>query len=94
MRSQNPKDFEHWFSQRLWVKFAMFLLSSTSLDAGAIIGGAKVAAGDEASIRYTLSETDLADLVIPLAMRQYMLTHIPMPYTQREKADSPNKAIF
>lgn len=54
----------------------------------------KVAAGDEASIRYTLSETDLADLAIPLAMRQYMLTHIPMPYTQREKADSPNKAIF
>ena len=28
VRSQNPKDFEHWFSQRLWVKFAMFLLNS------------------------------------------------------------------
>ena len=26
VRSQNPKDFEHLFSQRLWVKFAMFLL--------------------------------------------------------------------
>ena len=38
VRSQNPKDFEHWFSQRLWVKFAMFLLNSTSVDAGAIIG--------------------------------------------------------
>ena len=38
VRSQNPKNFEHWFSQRLWVKFAMFLLSSTSVDAGAIIG--------------------------------------------------------
>ena len=38
VRSQNPKDFEHWFSQRLWVKFAMFLLSSTSVDAGAIMG--------------------------------------------------------
>ncbi|WP_192876976.1 hypothetical protein [Haemophilus haemolyticus] len=38
MRLQNPKDFEHWFSQRLWVKFAMFLLNSTSVDAGAIIG--------------------------------------------------------
>ena len=38
VRSQNPKDFEHWFSQRLWVKFAMFLLNSTSEDAGAIIG--------------------------------------------------------
>ena len=36
VRSQNPKDFEHWFSQRLWVKFAMFLLNSTSVDAGAI----------------------------------------------------------
>ena len=24
VRSQNPKNFEHWFSQRLWVKFAMF----------------------------------------------------------------------
>ena len=35
---KNPKDFEHWFSQRLWVKFAMFLLNSTSVDAGAIIG--------------------------------------------------------
>jgi len=39
VRSQNPKDFEHWLSQRLWVKFAMFLLNSTSVDAGAIIGG-------------------------------------------------------
>ena len=39
VRSQNPKDFEHWFSQRLWIKFAMFLLNSTSVDAGAIIGG-------------------------------------------------------
>ena len=38
VRSQNPKDFEHWFSQRLWVKFTMFLLNSTSVDAGAIIG--------------------------------------------------------
>ena len=38
VRSQNPKDFEHWFSQRLWVKFAMFLLNSTSVDAGAIMG--------------------------------------------------------
>jgi len=38
VRSQNPKNFEHWFSQRLWVKFAMFLLNSTSEDAGAIIG--------------------------------------------------------
>ena len=38
VRSQNPKDFEHWFSQRLWVKFAMFLLNSISVDAGAIIG--------------------------------------------------------
>ncbi|MFC2544757.1 MAG: hypothetical protein ACFNUN_07810 [Aggregatibacter sp.] len=40
VRSQNPKDFEHWFSQRLWVKFAMFLLNSTSVDActiGAIL---------------------------------------------------------
>jgi len=36
---KNPKNFEHWFSQRLWVKFAMFLLNSTSVDAGAIIGG-------------------------------------------------------
>ena len=35
---KNPKNFEHWFSQRLWVKFAMFLLNSTSVDAGAIIG--------------------------------------------------------
>ena len=25
VRSRNPKDFEHWFSQRLWVKFAMFI---------------------------------------------------------------------
>ncbi|WP_156901117.1 hypothetical protein [Aggregatibacter sp. oral taxon 458] len=24
VRSQNPKNFEHWFSQRLWVKFAIF----------------------------------------------------------------------
>jgi hypothetical protein len=38
VRSQNPKDFEHWFSQRLWVKFTMFLLNSTSVDAGAIMG--------------------------------------------------------
>ncbi|WP_454901048.1 hypothetical protein [Aggregatibacter sp.] len=38
VRSQNPKDFEHWFSQRLWVKFAMFLLNSTSVDACAIVG--------------------------------------------------------
>ncbi|WP_162541174.1 hypothetical protein [Aggregatibacter segnis] len=38
VRSQNPKDFEHCFSQRLWVKFAMFLLNSISVDAGAIIG--------------------------------------------------------
>ena len=42
VRSQNPKDFEHWFSQRLWVKFAMFLLNSTSVDAGAIIGGSSI----------------------------------------------------
>ena len=38
VRLQNPKDFEHWFSQHLWVKFAMFLLNSTSVDACAIRG--------------------------------------------------------
>ena len=38
VRSKNSKDFEHYFSQRLWVKFAMFLLNSTSVDACAIIG--------------------------------------------------------
>ena len=41
VRSQNPKDFEHGFSQRLWVKFAIFLLNSTSVDACAIYGGAQ-----------------------------------------------------
>lgn len=38
VRSQDPKDFEHWLFQCLWVKFVMFLLNSTSVDAGAIIG--------------------------------------------------------
>ena len=38
VRSKNPKIFEYWFCRRLWVKFVMFLLNSTSVDAGAIIG--------------------------------------------------------
>jgi len=38
VRSQNPKNFEYWFSQRLWVKFAIFLLNSASVDACAIYG--------------------------------------------------------
>lgn len=54
----------------------------------------KVMAGDEASIRYQLCETDLDDLAIPLSMLQYMLSMIPMPFTQKERVESPNKAII
>jgi len=36
--SKNSKNFEYWLCRWLWVKFTMFLLSSTSVDAGAIIG--------------------------------------------------------
>ena len=47
VRSKNPKNFEHWFFQHLWVKSAMVLLNSTSVDAGAIIGDGEVVRCDD-----------------------------------------------
>jgi hypothetical protein len=37
VRSKNPKNFEHWFCQRLMGKIRNVLLHSTSVDAGAIL---------------------------------------------------------
>ncbi|WP_204264900.1 hypothetical protein, partial [Haemophilus influenzae] len=36
VRSKKLKNFEYWFCLRLCVEFTMFLLNSTSVDAGAI----------------------------------------------------------
>ena len=65
VRSQNPKNFEHWLSQRLWVKFAMFLLSSTSVGAAAIIGDCDGTSVDACAIRGRYLGTFISYLMVP-----------------------------
>ena len=65
VRSQNPKNFEHGLSQRLWVKFAMFLLSSTSVGAAAIIGDCDGTSVDACAIRGRYLGTFISYLMVP-----------------------------